>query len=301
MVPFANIVCGTDLSEPSDEALRQASALASATGARLTLLHAATFLYGAGGAPIPPLAPLIDPDEFRQRTSSQIRAQMARAIPGREAQVEVVIENDSEAGAIVRRAEARQADLIVVGSRGATGLRRMALGSVAESVVRHAHCPVLIARPSPLSREVLVATDLSASSLLALPVAYEEARRRKARLTVLHCLDLPPTMMSMGFAPAVPADPEDPHSRAALAKQATLQVRSALSNLGVVADVLIDPGWGRVVIPDSAERLPAELVVVGTRGRTGIQRMLLGSVAESVVRHAPCSVLVVRGNAAAAR
>jgi len=100
--------------------------------------------------------------------------------------------------------------------------------------------------------------------------------------------------MTMGFAPAVPADPADPHSRVALAKQAELQVQSALARLGVVADIVIDPGRARVAIPNISEQLPAELVVVGTHGRTAFRRMLVGSVAESVIRHAPCSVLVVR-------
>jgi nucleotide-binding universal stress UspA family protein len=160
---------------------------------------------------------------------------------------------------------------------------------------------VLVARPSPASRHVLVATDLSDSSLLALSAAHEEARRRKARLTVIHCMDFPPSTMALGFAPMVPADPADPHSRAALAKHANQEVRRALAGLGVVADVLVDPGRARASIANAAEQLSAELVVVGTHGRTGFQRMLLGSVAEAVVRHAPCSVLVVRSRSAPVR
>lgn len=302
MVPFASIVCGTDLSDPSDEALRQACAFAEGPGKRLAVVYAASFLHGGGGgAPFPPLDQLIEPEQFEKRVRDDIRAQMERACPGARAEIDVLVERVPEAAAIVDDAESRKADLIVVGSRGATGLRRMALGSVAESVVRHAHCSVLVARPSPSSRHVLVATDLSDSSLLAIQAADEEARRRQAKLTVLHCMDFAPPMMALGFAPAVPADPADPHSRSAQAKEARLQVQATLARLGVKAEVLVDPGWARAAVPNAAEQLSAELVVVGTHGRTGLRRMLLGSVAESVVRHAPCSVLVVRARPAPAR
>ncbi|MBK7643671.1 MAG: universal stress protein [Planctomycetes bacterium] len=298
MAPYKNIVCGTDLSDPSDVALRQAFALAEAFGARLAIVHVATVHYGVGGggAPIPPLSPLMDPEAFRKDADAQLQRQVERVQTGFQADLEVCIDSNSESAAIVRFAESREADLVVVGSKGATGLRRMLLGSVAESVVRHAPCSVLVARPSPSSSQVLAATDLSKSSLPALSAAHAAALRRNARLTVLHCMDFPPTMMAIGFAPMLPADPEDPNSRVAQMKQADLQVRSTLAGLGVTAEVLVEPGRARGVIPDAAEQLSAELVVVGTHGRTGLTRMLLGSVAESVVRHAPCSVLVVRAH-----
>jgi nucleotide-binding universal stress UspA family protein len=295
MAAYENIVCATDLSAPSDEALRQAFTLSEASGARLAVVLAATYAYGlGGGAPIPPLAQLLDPEQFKRHTSAAIREQMARIHPGGEAEVVVRIEERSDTAAIVQFAESRKAGLIVVGSKGATGLRRMALGSVAESVVRHAHCPVLVARPSPSNGQVLVATDLSEASLLAISAAYAVAQRRQGKLTVLHCMDFPPNMLALGFGPLVPADPEDPHSRVALAKQAEAHLRDLLASLCVVADIRVDPGRALAAIPDVAEQLPAELVVVGSHGKTGFKRMLLGSVAESVVRHAPCSVLVVR-------
>src|SRR5690349_13483292 len=182
MVPFANIVCGTDLSDPSDEALRQALARCEGTGARLAAVKAAPLPYVGGGEV--PITLLVDPEEFRKQTSAQIQAQLARAKPGAKADVEVLIDAASEAAAIVRCAESRGADLVVVGSRGSTGLRRMLLGSVAEAVVRHAHCSVLVARPSPAGRSVLAATDLSEASLRAISAAAAEADSRRARLTV---------------------------------------------------------------------------------------------------------------------
>jgi nucleotide-binding universal stress UspA family protein len=170
----------------------------------------------------------------------------------------------------------------------------MVLGSAAEAVVRHASCPVLVARPSPATGHVLAATDLSDPSFPAITAADAEARRRKADLTVARCMEFPPTMMVLGFAPMAPLPPDAPGSRMARTDQTALRVRDTVVKLGVTADVVVAEGTARANIPDIAEQLPAELVVVGTRGRTGLKRLLLGSVAESIVRHVGCSVLAVR-------
>ena len=296
MAPFKSIVCATDLSEPSDEAIRQAAVLAAASGARLTVVNVITLSYGIGADfPIPPVLPMFDDKETKKKITAEIKAQIERAAKGTEAAIEVVVDPGPGYAGITNLAESKAADLIVVGSRGATGLRRLALGSVAEGVVRHAASSVLVARPSPATGRVLAATDLSDASLPAITAASAEAQRRKAKLTVLHCMNFPPTMMAMGFAPLVPLPPEDPNSRVAQARQAAVKVRESIAKLGVDAEVVVDQGPARAAIPNVAEQLPAELVVVGTRGRTGIKRMLLGSVCESVVRHAHCSVLAVRG------
>jgi nucleotide-binding universal stress UspA family protein len=290
-----NIVFGTDLSDASNEAVRQAAALAAASGARLTAVSVFALTHGAASYyPLPTSLPLMEQEAIKRNVTAEVQRQLERAAPGSDARIEVVIDAASASAGIIKVADERKADLIVVGSRGATGLRRLALGSVAESVVRHASSSVLVARPSPPTGRVLAATDLSEASLLAISAASAEARRRKAKITVLHCMDFPPTMMAMGFAPLVPAPPEDPKSRVALSNRAAANVREAIAKLGVEADVVVDQGPPRASIAAIAEQMPAELVVVATRGRTGLERLLLGSVCESVVRHAHCSVLAVR-------
>src|SRR5262249_51757286 len=92
--------------------------------------------------------------------------------------------------AIVRHAESRGVNLLVVGATGRTGRPRLWLGSTAERVVRHAHGSVLVARHSPRSGCVLAATDLSDPALPGVQAAAEEAKRRNANLTVLHALDV---------------------------------------------------------------------------------------------------------------
>ena len=291
------IVCGSDFSAASDEALRQALAYA-ATGARVTFVHGLPLPLVAGRgatvAMVPVAAELVDEGELERHATLRLRAQIGRVQEGAEKSAEIAVVFEDPCAAILRCAEERKAELIIVGSRGATGLRRMVLGSVAESVVRHAPIPVLVARPSPPSGVVLAATDLSDASRAALVAAGGEAKRRGAKLTVLHCLDLAPEMMAMGFAPLPPASPDDPRSRPALAKRAAEELRAQLATLGVKGEVVVDPGSPRAAIPELAEQMRAELVVVGARGRGRLARLLLGSVAESVVRHAHCPVLTVR-------
>jgi nucleotide-binding universal stress UspA family protein len=113
---------------------------------------------------------------------------------------------------------------------------------------------------------------------------------------VVHCLDLPPALMGFGSAPLVPAPAGLPDSRPALREAAGQRLREELRETAVQASVLVEDGQSAVGIVRLAESLPAELVVLGTSGKTGLRRVILGSVAEAVVRRAPCSVLVVRGS-----
>jgi nucleotide-binding universal stress UspA family protein len=288
------IVCGSDFSPASDEALREAFAYA-ASGARVTFVHGIPLPLVAGlGAPVPMPADFFDEGALERHAMTRLRAQIGRVKEGAEKSADVEILFEDPSSAILRCAEERNADLVIVGSRGATGLRRMVLGSVAESVVRHAPVPVLVARPSPPTGVVLAATDLSDASRAALVAADGEAKRRGAKLTVLHCLDLAPEMMALGFAPLPPASPDDPNSRPARAKRAEEDVRSLLRALEVTGQVVVVPGSPRSAIPELAEQIRAELVVVGARGRGRLARLLLGSVAETVVRHVHCPVLTVR-------
>ncbi|HET6164456.1 MAG TPA: universal stress protein [Planctomycetota bacterium] len=294
MRTYERVVCGSDFSEASDEAVKLALALEK-EGSRVTFVHGLQPSLGmANTAPFPMAPPVADADGLERRALSKYRSQIARFSEdaARSADVEIVF--DAAYAAIVDAAESRRADLVVVGSRGSSALRRMVLGSVAESVVWHAHCPVLVARPSPSSRRVLVATDLSDASRRALVAADAEAKRRGAKLTVLHCLDAPSRALGMEFASLPPPALDEPDGRVVREQEAAEAVRSALAALGISADVVVEPAGPRSGIPTVAEQLPAELVVVGARGLNRFTRLLLGGVADATIRHAHCSVLVVR-------
>jgi nucleotide-binding universal stress UspA family protein len=203
--------------------------------------------------------------------------------------VDTFVEPGIDYAAIVQRAEAWHADLIILGSHGQSGLAR-AVGHVAERVARYAHCDTLVARAGTKRGWVLAATDLSGGSLPAIAAGADEARRRGARLEVVHAVGFLEKQMGYLFELATPGvspsayDVELP--RRLLAE--------ALARVSVDAPATIVDRPAASAIVQEAEALGAELIVVGTRGRTGLVRLMLGGVAERVLHAAHCSVRMTR-------
>ena len=288
-----HVLAVTDFSDASDEALRQANGYARITDAKLTVLHVVPDWMRAN-----PLIPDGSPREtdnevqMEQRALDDLAARVKEHTGRFGADVEIAVRSGAADAAVVRYAEQNGVDLVVVGATGRTGLARLLLGSTAERVVRHAHCSVLVARTSPTSNQVLVATDLSEAALPAVERAKLEAELRGAGLHLLHVMDF----SSLGWA--VAAGPlggfSVPIPAAQMADMRRL-AEEALQGLGGPnATVHVIEGSPKRGIVATAESLPASLVVVGTHGRTGLARMALGSVAEAVARVAHSSVLVVR-------
>jgi nucleotide-binding universal stress UspA family protein len=166
------------------------------------------------------------------------------------------------------------------------------LGSSADQVVRHAEVPVLVARPSPASNVVLAASDLSDPALPAIMAAAAESRRRHAKLVVSHALALPhPVLASFD-----PSSVLDEGTAAALREACHRTLAASAERFDAKARTEVADGRAARAIPDLARRLEAELLVVGTHGRSGDFRVALGSTALAIIRRAPCSVLVVRAS-----
>jgi nucleotide-binding universal stress UspA family protein len=193
---------------------------------------------------------------------------------------------------IVNLAEELKVGLIAVGSRGRSRTKRALMGSVSDSVVRHAHCPVLVARRKPLilPASILVATDGSAEATLAAKTAAELAYRTYSELHLVNVADTHSSYY-------------DAHETG-LAENLQQRAREVLDDQ--VEE--IEESGGKVAgehmrvsqrhpadsIVQVAEETEADLIVMGSRGLGGIRRALMGSVSDSVVRHAHCPVLVVR-------
>jgi nucleotide-binding universal stress UspA family protein len=195
--------------------------------------------------------------------------------------------------AIVELAEKLGAGLIVMGSRGLGALRRVAVGSVSDSVVRHAHCPVLVVRqdgPGYPPGRILLALDGSEEATAAARVAAELAERTESELHVIHVGEVAPLYHPERHGYTAQYENLREHARDLLDEQAE-KVEAA----GVrVAGSHLRMGRADEEIVAQAEKLGAGLIVVGSRGLGGIRRALMGSVSGSVVRHAHGSVLVVR-------
>ena len=292
---LAPILAATDLSPASDEAIRQADALARASGAPLAVCHVVEDLLPLRLLfPQERLPDLLDQKRLLDRAEDALLARALEVTGRREEELELHVRVDEPYAGVVRIAEELGAARLVVASRGRTGLSTVLLGSVAERVARLAHGPVLVARPSPAG-PVIAASDLSDASESALRLGAEEARRRGAKLHAVH-VTVGPALVASELAPLVPeagAAVSVERVRAeSVAARAALE--ATVARLGIAAEVDVVQGRPVRELPALASALGASLVVVGTHGRTGLGRVLLGSVAEAVVRHAPCSVLVAR-------
>jgi len=200
---------------------------------------------------------------------------------------------------ICRLARDLPADLIVMPTHGRTGFKRVFLGSTAERVVQHSPCPVFVVRKKkPLSqgeprlsiRTILAPVDFSARSREGLQYAIEFADRFQARIIALHA-----TYLGYIYSAEGTAFYDVPALQEAARKKADRQMRKFLRTVrfdGVPFETAITEGSPAQDICAFAKEYDADLIVTSTHGLTGLKHVLIGSVAEQVVRRAPCSILV---------
>jgi nucleotide-binding universal stress UspA family protein len=235
-----------------------------------------------------------------ERALEQIRrdaqAQLARRWPG----AEVTIADGPPTEAILRTARRLSAGAIVVGSRGHGLLGRLLLGSVSRAVIRGARCPVLVVKGRrPAGQRVVLGVDGSPHARRAVELLARLAPKAGNQLTVVHVVE-PIRLPSLGPAPAAVRSAVQAQADATVAEgvaAARREVEAAARRVGRT-------GWRtRTQVPLGApldELLAAvrgargDLLALGARGVGGVERLLLGSVAEGAVGRAPVSVLVVR-------
>jgi nucleotide-binding universal stress UspA family protein len=210
--------------------------------------------------------------------------------------------------AISEFAKEWHADLIMAGSHGHSAIGRFLLGSVAQSILRTAPCSVEIVRsapdkpaPSSHSMKILLATDGSDCSVGA---AHSVATRPWPEGTFIKVLSVEELIFLDGQMAGSPLSSAYPQS---LLEELTTQARDRASSavkaardslqsagMKVLDDHAIEIGEPRAVILDTAKTWGADLIVLGSHGRRGMDRFLLGSVSEAVAIHAQCSVEVIR-------
>lgn len=298
---LTKIVVGIDFSEHATEAARQALDLARHTGAEVVLVHVGIV---PGSTPPPGEGTIAEWERLlREQLAEDRRAleELRARLSGQGAEVsQMVIDGFPDSG-LVQAAKQLGAELIVTGSHGRTGVSRWLMGSVAERTVRLSHGAVMVARKGSHSaggyRRIMVPTDFSDHAREALRAAMVVAASGEAHVELVHFWQLP--MVGGGYDPGVDAtlgsvgglrdaieSDADERGKALVAEVSTehLQVSYRTIQAGA-AHGIVDRA--------SAASQPYDLIVLGSHGRQGVRRFLLGSVAETVVRHAPCSVMVV--------
>ena len=292
------ILLATDFSQWARRAEDYAYALAYSWRASLTVLSVAEFPpelnpdYPVNREYLADLlkqasAQLVDLKGRAERRGIAVMTRMATGIPSEE---------------VIAAARAEDSDLIVIGTRGKTGLAHVLLGSTAERVIRGAPCPVMTVRTEPsdaegdgaLSRPValeriLVPVDFSECSLDALEYAVVVAQQAKASIMLLHVLEPPSYGLDFTFS----------HSRTREQEREIWTKRlegliSSHEHSHVPMESQLRGGLPSDSILDSAQTLRCNLIVLGTHGRRGISHVISGSVAEAVLRKARCPVIAVR-------
>ena len=212
-------------------------------------------------------------------------------------EVEYLTREGDAAEEILRASEAFGCDLIVMGTHGRKGLRRLLAGSVAEEVLRKAQSPVLALRShhGPRGDEpiqvILHPTDFSEASEAPLRVARLLARDHGSRLVLLYVM---PTQVVVDGMMAVGIDPQ-----AELDSLEMIRSRIDGPDLKQPVEVRLENGSAAFQILQVAKDIGADLIVMGTHGRSGVGRLFMGSEAETVLRRAECPVLAVKGPAPA--
>jgi len=290
------ILVPTDFSPCAEQALDWALYLATRSGANLHLLHAVVLFQED---PHDPAHHFPDLEDLHARLTAAAEEAMQAGLAQRDTRHLTVTRAQrrgvSAPGVILDYAAERAVDAIVVGTHGRTGLERLLLGSVAESVVRRAGCPVLTVPgeggPPPHVERIAVAVDFSDHSPATVAAAAHLARLCGARLEALHVVE--EQMHPSFYLTKSSLLDLAPHivdaSREAMAK--------VLEEAGVDAStaalhVLEGQAARRIVA--FAEASGVDLLVLGSHGLTGWEHTLLGSVAEKVVRTSRCPVLTVK-------
>ena len=288
------VLLALDGSVPADAARRAVASLALPSGSVIDVLG----VVGPGSPSTTPVVSTDDPGATDRGVDlERVVEDAVASLQESDLVVNGSIAVGRPASTIVEVAADERAELIVVGSRGRGPFASLLLGSVSAEVVDHAPCPVLVAR-SALDGPVLVAVDGSPTADAA--VAYLVANRIAEEhpihvLGVAHLLGVA-AAWEAGALSAVALENLDEQRRAERddleesAARAVHRLRAA----GYHAEYSIVDGHAPQQIIECATELGCGLIVMGSRGMTGLKRILVGSVARATLMHATASVLIVR-------
>jgi len=287
------ILVPTDFSPASDSALDLARDLAGPFNAEIHLLHVRTVFDG----------PIVSPEDLNEveRVLAMSDARTLQTLEASAKGIEApthchIRRGTAPADAIIDAIGEHDCDLVIMGTHGRRGLKRLLTGSVAQEVVHHSPVPVLTIRADAddprLPQKILVAVDFSERSLSAVGWAAAVAPALDAEITLLHVVEPPiyPGFYSLNLLPEKDRE------------QIVNDCHNALVN--IASEDLGDVPFATAVIYDHvaqgicsfAEKKNHDLVVLTTKGLSGLAHIALGSVAERVVRLASTPVLTARGS-----
>ncbi len=296
------IAVTTDFSDTARTCYSVARELADRFKASLSLVHTTQQLPLLFYPPFGGVSAQVEQRAYIVELEARLRSEVESQAVFRDVDVEPVLLVDQFAQiALSRYAVGNEIDLVVTATHGAGGWRRALLGSYVEKLVQVSDVPVLVGRAPREDSEVnagfkriIVPFDFSENAKAALPVLRRFASAFGARCTFVYVLEpLPPVVLEVPGSVVV-ASLES--ARAAAPENAKRRFEELKTEHldGVECELVIQEGQPAAEVTRFAEAESADLIITATHGWRGVRQFLLGSVAEKVVRGAPCSVLVVR-------
>lgn len=277
-----SILVAYDFSDPSKEALKRAITLAQSFDAKLSIVHVNDHqLATIYGMPIG--------KEAEQKLQSKIEEDI-KEINSSAKIHSIDVFTGYPYFFIIAKAQTLPADLVIVGSHGRTGFRRILLGSVAEKVARLSPVPVLINRNHVTKNEkkILIPIDHSQASEEAISYAQLYASHANSKIQLVHVVEISSFASELHYAGILNENTQKQEER----------MEQLSKKYGVGLPPLVLQGSVSATIAEACENDPnIELIIMSTHGHSGIKHFLMGSRAESIVRHAPCSVLTIRPDA----
>jgi nucleotide-binding universal stress UspA family protein len=285
-ITLKNILFATDFSAASDAAAPIAIEIAQRYGAKVYGVHVNQFENYALAAP-EAWSAMAQAAEKETREHNQHLEEQLNAV-----EHEVVIAEGNISEVISNLIQQKEIDLVVVGTRGRTGLGKALLGSVAEQILRQSPCPVLTVGPhvNPWSdeyvkmREIVYATDLATDTPVAAPYAISLAQENQAHLVLLHVIDGPKAEDLMGSPKLVEVK-----------ERKLQQLVTEQAGLWCEPTYIVEQGPAAEKILDVAKRRHTDLIVLGARPAKGLATHLNVGTVHKVVSQATCPVLTVRG------
>ena len=296
--PLGTVLIGTSLGEESDQVVRAGLGVARAANARVELVHA---------LPIEPMpvgldagaVPILEREQI-EKCAEELRRQVERLDLGAPELAGATVLLGAPHRVLADAAQNLEAGLIVVGATGSGPFAAELLGSTADRVVRKASCPVLVVRDGMQvpPRRVLAAVDLSPLSgdafRCGLHLLARIAEPRDVQVQAVYALSFMDSLAFREQAGGVPLEQTEPLAAEAL-RRFVLEHRSEVP---FPVETAVLSGEAREAILQELRERPADLLILGTHGRGGMDRLVLGSVASTVTRKAPCSVLLISPEAA---
>jgi len=282
MARYRKILVAVDGSDSSKNAFRQACKIARDDKSWITVLTA-----------IPLFEDQFDVLSMKEKVSRTLREEGDKILAGikkvaeeEDAYIRIILKEGSPFEVILNSAEENNYDLIVMGRRGISHLERALVGSVTAGVIAHSRRDVLVIPKDAILgwENILLSTDGSKYSAISSNKAIELAKSYGSNLTAVSIVDVTDEFYT-----------EAPDAVEELIRKAKLYVEDIQKRAnGLNINTLVQEGETYEVITDLAREFMSNVIVMGSHGRTGVKRFLIGNVAEKVIGYAPCPVLIAK-------